>query len=169
VEKHPELVDYGRYAMQLEPYLDNFGRENILPVFFERLTAQPQHELKRVCRFIGYRRKPRWIEQVERQNVSGQRMRKSKVADALMNFPGSAGFRRRFVPQAVRDRIKDFWTIKERPQLSVRRIEELRAVYDRDLAMLGRWLGLDLCCDTFKDIGGKTDARWAAPRKEAMG
>jgi hypothetical protein len=168
VEKHPELVEYGRYAMQLEPFLETFGCENVLPVFFEHLTAEPQKELERVCRFIGYRRRPRWTEEAGQQNVSEQRLRKSKVVDVLMNCPGSATIRHRFVPQSVRDRIKGLWTMKERPQLSGRRIEELRRIYDRDLTMLGRWLGLDLCCDTFKDIGRTTAAQWAAGRRETV-
>ena len=48
VERHPELVDYGRYSMQLEPYLRVYGPESILPVFFDRLVDQPDLELERL-------------------------------------------------------------------------------------------------------------------------
>ena len=34
VERHPELFDYGRYAMQIEPFLAAYGLDNVLPVFF---------------------------------------------------------------------------------------------------------------------------------------
>ena len=40
IAKHPELIDYSRYSMQLAPYFETFGRERVLPVFFERLVKQ---------------------------------------------------------------------------------------------------------------------------------
>ena len=46
VERHPELVDYGRYSMQLEPYLRVYGPESILPLFFDRLVDQPDREAR---------------------------------------------------------------------------------------------------------------------------
>jgi glycosyltransferase involved in cell wall biosynthesis len=52
IERHPELVDYGRYAMQLQPYVEAFGSERILPVFFERLTHAPQETLDDVMAFL---------------------------------------------------------------------------------------------------------------------
>ena len=53
VDRHPGLVDYGRYAMQLDPYLDAYGPENVLPLFFERLTRHPQETLEQVAGFLG--------------------------------------------------------------------------------------------------------------------
>ncbi len=37
----PELVDYSKYAYQLSPYLEEFSRDKILPVFFERMFQSP--------------------------------------------------------------------------------------------------------------------------------
>ena len=44
VSRYPELVQYGCYAMQLRPFLETYGPDKILPVFFERLTHSPQTE-----------------------------------------------------------------------------------------------------------------------------
>ena len=59
IEEHAELIDYGLYHMQLEPFLNVYGRENILPVFFWRLARMPQRELERIYSFIGGRGRPR--------------------------------------------------------------------------------------------------------------
>lgn len=38
IERRPELVACGRYAMQLQPCVERFGSARILPVFLERLV-----------------------------------------------------------------------------------------------------------------------------------
>ena len=37
VDELPILVDYSRYAMQLTPWFEAYGKDRVLPVFFERL------------------------------------------------------------------------------------------------------------------------------------
>src|SRR5262249_44070903 len=46
LDRHPELIAYSRYSMQLEPFLTAYGPKNILPVFFERLVSHPEEELE---------------------------------------------------------------------------------------------------------------------------
>ena len=45
IDAHPNMVEFGMYARQLRPYVERFGRERILPVFFDRLRKHPQAEL----------------------------------------------------------------------------------------------------------------------------
>src|SRR4051812_12488351 len=40
LDRHPELIAYSRYAMQLEPYFEAFGRDRVLPVFFDRVRSE---------------------------------------------------------------------------------------------------------------------------------
>jgi hypothetical protein len=163
IEAHPEMIAYSRYAMQLEPFLESFDRAQVLPVFFERLTAEPQETLARVCEFIGYAGQLRWIEEESEQNVSSERLRRSPLRDAIMNAPGIKALRRGLVPKAVRDRIKRLWTMKQRPELSTANIARLRDIFDEDLATLGEWLGLDdLRCETFTRIATATQPVWRA-------
>ena len=54
VDQHPELIDYSRYAMQLQPFPGAYGFENVLPVFFPRLVSHSQAELERIGRFLGH-------------------------------------------------------------------------------------------------------------------
>ena len=152
VRKHARLIDYSRYAMQLRPYLERFGPDRVLPVFFESMRDRPQDTLERVCEFIGFEGDPRWSDAVGRQNVSAQRMRSSAWRDALVNLPLLSTIRRTLVPQGVRDKIKNMWTMNERPALSEDALAYVTAELDQDLAEIGRWLGIDgLSCATFKD------------------
>lgn len=160
LEQHPELIQYSRYAMQLEPFLESFGRTNVLPMFFERIASQPQAELQRVCRFIGYAGAPRWDDSIGEQNASTQRLRQSPLRDAIINLPGLKTIRRKFIPQSLRDRVKGLWAMKHRPRLSPENLRRLEALFDDDLAILGRWLGLELNCRNFTGAAQQAVPQW---------
>jgi len=53
VENHPELMSYSCYAMQLQPWIEAFGLENILVVKFEDYVGDRTVVASRVCRFLG--------------------------------------------------------------------------------------------------------------------
>jgi hypothetical protein len=163
IDHHPELIAYSQYALQIQPYLDAFGSERVLPVFFERLTAMPHVEFNRVCEFIGYGGTPAWDEQLKEQNVSSDRMRKSAARDMLINLPGVKQARRKFVPQSLRDRIKTLWMLKQRPELSDSIRARLQLIFDEDLAKISDWLGVKMTCENFKAVarGQPTGDRFA--------
>lgn len=152
IDDHPALIQFGQYAMQLEPYFEAFGKERVLPVFFDRLRTHSQEELERVCKFIGYGGDPKWKSDMGAKNVSGDRMRKSKLRDMLVYAPGISQVRQ-MVPQGVRDRIKKLWTMNKRPELTEGQRRRLEAVFNPDLAKLGGWLGVpELTCANFKEV-----------------
>lgn len=160
IRSHPELVQYSRYALQIEPYLETFGPEAVLPVFFERLLASPQEELVRICRFIGYRDRPSWCAEDAQKNASNQRRRTNPVRDAILDVPMLAALRRRLIPRSWRDRVRRLWVMQDRPTISVSQCRCLRAVFDEDLVQLGDWLGLELTCDNFASIAKQTSPQW---------
>jgi hypothetical protein len=51
--EHPGAVDRGRYSRSLGPYLDWFGRDQLLVVVFEDLVDQPVVAMQAVYRFLG--------------------------------------------------------------------------------------------------------------------
>jgi len=160
IDRHPELIDYGRYGMQLEPYFEAFGCESILPVFFDRIVAAPQDELERICRFIGYSKRPEWARDLPEQNVSSRRLRRTRIRSLLLDSRRMRALGRRFVPKWGRNLIEDLWAVKVNTELSADVRNRLTEVFDEDLGRLGRWLGLDLNCKTFKETGGTTAAGW---------
>lgn len=161
VRTNPGLVDYGRYSMQLKPFFEAYGPRRMLPVFFERLIAHPQAELERICEFIGYRGHPVWAETQAQSNVSRQRLRKSRLRDTIVYAPIVSPLRETLVPQRIRNRIKGFWQMRERPALSPHVREQLEQVFEEDLATLGHWLGIELHCgDLFGNIVSDIIPRW---------
>jgi hypothetical protein len=162
VERHPALVDYGRYAMQLRPYLEAFGPARVLPVFLERLQAAPQVELARVCAFLGHSGEPRWHEDAARRNTSSERLKKSRMRDTIVKPPLLRALRRRFVPKGVRERVQDLWRMKERPGLSDVRRAWLEQRFDAELAELGGWLGIPLSCRSFAATTADRAFSWSA-------
>jgi hypothetical protein len=165
--RRPELVAYSSYAMQLRPWLERFGPEAVLPVFFERLTAAPDAELARIARFLGHAGEARWRDDLGAQNVSRERLRTSALRDAVVASPALTFLRRALVPKRVRDLVKRAWQMRERPELSARRRAELARTFDADLAKLGRWLGVALDSANFAEVARATAATWSdqAPRR----
>lgn len=160
IDQFPELIQYSQYTMQLEPFINAFGCERILPVFFERLCTHPQEELERVCRFLGYSDKPNWDFDLAARNVSSERLRKSAWRDFLVEQPVLQMLRRQFVPKNFRTQIRSLWMIKKKPELEPQQIEHLKTIFDADLAVLGSWLGIELSCDRFKATVRDTAWDW---------
>lgn len=157
------LVQYSQYSMQIRPYLEAYGPENVLPVFSENLRRYPQRELERVCRFIEYSHPPEWQEDVGHRHASNERLRQSAWRDALVEQPVLQFLRRSLVPKSFRSWVKEFWQMKERPQLNPESQRYLEDIFNEDLRILGEWLGVELTCDTFKhaiDAGPAGFVHW---------
>lgn len=159
-KKHYELIDYSCYARQIAPYLEQYGPDRILPVFFEHFVRQPQAELERICQFIGYQEQPVWHSDEANQNVSAERMRTSPVRDLIVWNPVVTWLRRKFVTQSLRDKIKRHWQIKEAVQLNAQSIEQMEQIFDEDLAQLGALLDLNLNCQSFESIAKESCPQW---------
>ncbi|MDF1809956.1 MAG: sulfotransferase [Phycisphaerales bacterium] len=150
IKKYPILLDYSRYAMQLEPYFELFGQGTVLPVFFERLMGDPQSELERVAQHIGYSGVAQWVED-EAKNVSSQRQRRNPILNAILDIRAVQIARRSLLPESMRQRVRSRWTMSERPQLSNESIHFIGEELNPDLAKLGDLLDRELTCASFKD------------------
>lgn len=135
-DRHPELVEYGRYAMQIAPFLDAYGRDAVLLTSLERLRADPQGELRRVGIHLGLTHQPAWKEDIAPQNVSANRIRKLPLHDLLVANPVATALRRTLVPKALRRRIREARKFGDRPQLPDSLIAQLREAFVQDTAEL---------------------------------
>jgi hypothetical protein len=163
IYEHPELIDYSRYTMQLEPYFATFGQAKILPIFFERMLNSSQAELTKVGKFINYSGNPTWQENIDAQNVSSERLMKSAWRDFVVEMPGLKQIRQKFIPKSFRNWVKGFWQMKDKPQLTPQNIEVLQGIFDEDLSKLGNWLGIELNCQNFKEIVKAESRDWSNP------
>lgn len=160
LEVHPELMAYSCYAHQLTPFIEHFGKESILPVFFDRLTAQPLAEFTRVCRFIGYTGNVQWDDSASRQNVSSERTRRLPLHDLLIEHPIAAKLRRWLVPKALRTKVRKSFGAVNPPELTEESRKQLQMYFDSDLEVLGRWLGVTLNCDNFRTVTATVALEW---------
>ena len=160
ITQHPELIAYSCYARQLTPFVEEYGKQAILPVFFDRLNKNPQEELERVCRFIGRTGPVHWNETSSRQNISAERVRKFPFFDLLVDHPTATRLRRSLVPKAVRTKVRQFFSMRQRPALTAAARKELEGIFDEDLAILGEWLGTKLCCSNFSAVTAAQSLDW---------
>ena len=150
VERRGELVEYSRYSRQLQPYLEVYGFENVLPVFFPRLVHHSQEELERIGRFLGHDGPLRWDTTLKPQNVGRERLRPSPIRVALVQAPVLSSLRQRIVPRHWSQSLKGLWRAQiDPPTMQPDLIARLRDIFDADLAQLGSWLGISLDCENF--------------------
>lgn len=149
VQNRAELVAYSRYAMQLEPWLEAFGSDRILPVFFERLTRSPQTEFARIGQFIGLPEPAIWLSDEGPKNVSATRLRYGMQMERVLDWGPARFTRRLLLTEKMRERIKSRWRMETRPELSASSRAWCVAQLDPDMARLGQLLGLPLNCETF--------------------
>lgn len=147
--RHPEMVEYGRYAHQIAPWIEAFGAEAVLLTSLEQWNADPQGELTRIARHIGYAGTPVFQAEMGAQNVSAERVRRLPFEGLLIHNPVARTLRRTLVPKAVRSWVRDARKIKARPELPADLRAELQARFLADRTALAGFFpdhpALDLC------------------------
>ena len=101
----PQYVDRSRYGVQIRPYLELFGPENVLLLVFEEYTADPIAALDRVAGFLGIDPAPfAETDTTPLHQSVGQPYLRS---EALRDFPKSDLFQkiRNVAPAAIRHAI----------------------------------------------------------------
>ncbi|MEM1340768.1 MAG: sulfotransferase domain-containing protein [Pseudomonadota bacterium] len=135
---NPEFIEYGRYAMQIAPWIDAFGVEAVHLTSLEALQARPQDILSEVARFIGHPGAVSWDESRARENVSSQRPRPLPLHGLLVDNPVAAALRRALVPKSLRTWIREKRQMTERPALPATLREALEVQFAEDHAALAQ-------------------------------
>ena len=154
IDHYPELTNYSCYGKQLTPYIEMFGNEALMPVFFHELKLSPQGSLEAIGEFIGVPDPAslRWRWEIGQDNVSKNRIRQFRGYELVVNSRLMEWIRRTFVPQVIRDGIKGYLTMGQRPQLSDSQLAKVTDIFDRDLRLLNNWLGFELNCRNFNQM-----------------
>jgi hypothetical protein len=58
--------------------------------------------------------------------------------------------------------VKARLSMKQRPALSQTNLARLEAIFDEDLELMSRWLGVDLSCRSFDEKTAMTQLDWLA-------
>lgn len=145
----PEFVDYGRYAMQISPFLKAYGPEQICLTSLEQIKANPDDEFARIAEFLELPSSVRWVHELEPQNVSAERVRPLPFHGLLVDSAPAEFLRRTLVPKALRDKIRKARTLQKRPEISDLQRQSLQNTFLEDREELARLFpghaALDLC------------------------
>lgn len=110
VVRDARLINYGRYAMQLEPWLEVFGKSNIHVIKMEDFFTHRQPKLEQLCRFLGIQPCPQVI--AHSQRALNTRDDLVRLGGLTKSISGSVFYRRLFrplLPQAIRNGVKKAW------------------------------------------------------------
>lgn len=168
IDEFDELINYSRYSMQIVPFIEYYGAENIHIVFSEAFRVRPQHELEKVAKFLGYDKPVIWYDDLPEQNVSSQRVRRFNGYNFIVNHPVLAWMRRNFIPQSLRDAVKKQLTLKNRPQIDERHKQKLTQIFNDDLSSLGELLNVELNLQNYKDKAQTIDAYFNTKQKPSL-
>jgi len=148
-KEHSELVEYGRYAMQIVRFFEQFGAENIFLSSLEQLESTPEKELLLIGKFLGLNSPAIWQDEIAAQNISSERMRRLPMHDLLVDNPVARILRQSFVPKLVRTKIRQSRMIKERPVLPSDLRTQLEDIFSKDRTSLANYFpnhpALSLC------------------------
>jgi hypothetical protein len=145
VAKRTQFIDYSRYAMQIQPWIDTFGRDRVCILRFEDFVADRVGSVTAVHRFLGVEERPDTVDPKSRHNASDA---KPVVVGGWKRIYNSPLYRRAvrpFLPLGVRDRLRatllprhDF--VPEPPSLETveRIIESVRDDAERLRVIMGR-------------------------------
>lgn len=150
LERHGELVDFGRYAMQLAPWLEAYERANLLVVRFEDYVARPERTLGEIFRFLD-------LEPLDR--AAGLGRVRNRGEDVRIPHPFLRGLARRVtssplymihlrprIPRALRKALKVVATRQPAARPAPPERETIRLLADRfreDADRLRTLLGRD--------------------------
>ena len=147
ISEDPLYMEYGNYAMQLEPWLERFGRDSILPVVYEELIADPSAEIERIFNWLGV--SPVDAPQsLEHKNARQEHVMKPRGLGVLESFRHSRtwNYLAPWVPRSLK-RIASGLAVKpEKPKqedMSAAVMERMRPIAKVNVERIRELLGRD--------------------------
>lgn len=106
VRKRPQFIDYSRYAMQIGPWINALGSDQVFILPFEEFVADRRESVASVHRFLGVAPRPDLIDPEERRNASDAKPVVVGHWKRIYNSPLYRQGLRRLIPLGLRDRLR---------------------------------------------------------------
>lgn len=106
VRRFPALVNYSRYAMQIEPWLECFGHERVRILRLEDYVADRAGECSSLCAFLGIEPRPDLIESDKVFNRSAGKPVMRGPWKLIAHNPVYRRFIRPLMPLGLKDRVR---------------------------------------------------------------
>ncbi len=150
LDQIPSLLDRGRYATHLEPYIDQFSREQIHVGIFDDLKSAPARFACNVFRFLGVEDIPLEKDVLKKRMPAGQP--RWRVLSRLAKFISKLGRRcgmRQLIGRAktsifVRGLLYREYQADEKPRIRSDTRQRLMEVFFDEVLEIDRMLGTDL-------------------------
>lgn len=139
VFKDPRYLNRSRYAVQIRPYLELFGRENILLLIFEEYVADQDFTLRRIADFLAISEDGFELVDSEAKHQSvGTPYLKYPVIENIVGTPLFQTMRS-YIPASIRQPVRHrFFSnrLEEKPVFHTRTQEMLRRFLEDDIAAI---------------------------------
>jgi len=149
------LVDYGRYAMQIEPWIEMFGPEQVRVICFEKFVQARVETVRSVCDFLGVETHDHVVDS---QRIYNRSDGKPQMVGMWRSLRGSIVYDRiirPLLPQRIREGMRRVllprekaWPVPPSPAVLDRMIHTFRA----DTERLQHLLDLDVPYWNFDNI-----------------
>lgn len=137
-----QYLELGKYSGQLKRYIHLFGKENVLPLFFEDFKSYPEASLKQICSFLNID-EDFSFDFSEKSNTSS--LPRNVVLNKILVESGIISTAKRLTPKKLRQKMASvLYTDKNMPELSEEDSDWLRDYYMDEVRNLSELLGVDV-------------------------
>lgn len=146
MDAYPELIDWSRYAMQAQAWLESFDRGNLRIVRFETYVTNRREIVAELSAFLGVEPRP---DLVRTDEVYNRGEAKPVAGRGMRRFRETAFYRRAIRPllsRGFRDRFREVMLSKAPPRPASPSPATVCRIYETlrdDLTRLQQLMGLD--------------------------
>lgn len=136
-----QYLELGMYAQQLKPYINLFGRDYVLPVFYEEYRNNPDEVLEKITAFLEVDSNFTFDFSTESNKAS---MPRSKVVNKLLVSSGLVKAVKDLTPKKLRSGFaKILYSDKNMPTIQASQVDWLRSYYEKEVKDLSELIGQD--------------------------
>lgn len=114
VRQFPRLIQFSRYAMQIKPWIEALGREQVHVVRFEDYVADRPSYIAQLCQFLGIDPRPDLVEPEAVYNKSEGKPHDAGLAAWLRKRSIYRSLIRPWLPIGTKDRLRT-WLMPQSP------------------------------------------------------
>lgn len=159
VRAMPELLDFTRYAMQISPWIETFGREQVLLMRFEDFTADRLEAARTICSFLGIEPQPDLIRTDAVFNKGENKPLGTGLWQTIVRTKAYRKMVRPILPLTIKDRLRELALPKAPPRPDPPQAETVAFILDalaEDLDTLRRLMDRDK--PVWPDVLPQTDS-----------
>lgn len=136
-----QYLELGKYAGQLKRYFELFGRDNVLPLFFEDYKSQPENVLSEICDFLEIDSK---FEFDFSENSNSAALPRNPGLNRILVKSGILTTAKKLTPKPLRQKLASaLYSDKNMPTLSDEDSDWLRNYYTDEVKSLSDLLNVD--------------------------